>query len=260
MLYVGPTGQVTVSLKKNSVAEWFESWFDTEYYHKLYCNRNDDEASAFIEALFQHIKLPAGSKVADIACGKGRHSFVMTALGMDVCGYDLSPNSILAAREKKVPHTSFFVHDIRQPYQEHGFDAAFNLFTSFGYFSDPEDDLRALKNIHAMLKPGGIFVQDYINGLPVTKNLPWHGEERRDELLFRLKKHYNPPHIIKEIEVDDHGSISRFEERVKVYSPEELKNLHTAAGFTVSEVYGDYRLQPFVAAASPRLIIVSTRS
>lgn len=242
------------------MAEWFESWFDTEYYHKLYCNRNDDEASAFIEALFQHIKLPAGSKVADIACGKGRHSFVMAALGMDVHGYDLSRNSIEAAREKNIPRTSFFVHDIRQPYQEDGFDAAFNLFTSFGYFSDPEDDLRALKNIHAMLKPGGVFVQDYINGLPVTKNLPWQGEERRDNLLFRLRKHFDPPYIVKEIQVEDQGSISRFEERVKVYSPDELEALHTSSGFRVNGIYGNYRLQPFDAAHSPRLIIVSTRS
>ena len=63
------------------MAQWFESWFDTEYYHMLYNKRNDEEAEAFISGLFAALQLREGMKVADIACGKGRHSKTLNELG-----------------------------------------------------------------------------------------------------------------------------------------------------------------------------------
>ncbi len=37
------------------------------------------------------------------------------------------------------------------------FDAIINLFTSFGYFEDPEEDKQVLKSMLVSLKPGGKF-------------------------------------------------------------------------------------------------------
>ena len=36
---------------------WFESWFDTNFYHELYKNRDEDEANNFIENLINKLKL-----------------------------------------------------------------------------------------------------------------------------------------------------------------------------------------------------------
>jgi len=74
--------------------EWFEDWFDTNYYHVLYQNRNEEEARRFIHNLIDHLGIPKGVKVLDLACGKGRHSITLNDLGYDVLGEDLSPNSI----------------------------------------------------------------------------------------------------------------------------------------------------------------------
>ena len=57
--------------------KWFESWFDTEYYHLLYKHRNYDEARVFIEKLVQFLSLKDGDRVVDIGCGKGRHAMVL---------------------------------------------------------------------------------------------------------------------------------------------------------------------------------------
>ncbi|MFN5878833.1 MAG: SAM-dependent methyltransferase, partial [Flavobacteriales bacterium] len=69
-----------------SSKEWFADWFDTPYYHILYKNRNDEEAAHFIENLIEFIQLDLGSRVLDLACGKGRHSVTLNKLGYNVLG------------------------------------------------------------------------------------------------------------------------------------------------------------------------------
>lgn len=242
------------------MTEWFKSWFDTEYYHLLYNKRNDAEARSFIEALFGYLSLSKGSLVADIACGKGRHSKVMAESGMTVHGYDLSCNSIDFANSQNWPHCRFSVHDMRQPYQEKNFDAAFNLFTSFGYFDSDSEDQAAIDHVYEMLKTGGLFVQDYLNTVPIIKNLPYEGAEIRDHLKFHISKNFDGCHIVKTIHFTDNGQSFQFNEKVKSYSPEQLQMLHKNAGFTPVAVFGDYRLQPFSLSESPRIIIVSKKS
>ena len=34
-----------------SSAEWFKEWFNTDYYHQLYVNRDEAEATSFIDLL-----------------------------------------------------------------------------------------------------------------------------------------------------------------------------------------------------------------
>ena len=65
---------------------WFASWFDTDYYHLLYKNRDLSEAKSFVGNLCSELKLPQGSKVLDLACGKGRHSRTLHSLGYQVTG------------------------------------------------------------------------------------------------------------------------------------------------------------------------------
>ena len=39
-------------------SNWFESWFDTEYYHILYKERNDEEAQLLMDNLTHYLNLP----------------------------------------------------------------------------------------------------------------------------------------------------------------------------------------------------------
>ena len=57
--------------------EWFESWFNTIYYHILYQNRNEKEAELFVQNLVSKLKIQASNNVLDLACGKGRHSIIL---------------------------------------------------------------------------------------------------------------------------------------------------------------------------------------
>ena len=124
--------------------DWFASWFDTNYYHLLYKNRNDDEARLLIEHLVGYLNLAPNSKVLDLACGKGRHSITLNELGFDVLGIDLSSNSIEEAKQFENETLHFDVCDMRNSFTKNTFDVVFNLFTSFGYFDNKSDNEKVI--------------------------------------------------------------------------------------------------------------------
>ena len=242
-----------------SQKEWFTEWFDTPYYHQLYKHRNDKEAQEFISTLLFKLELFPGERVLDVACGKGRHSRVFHQKGMSVLGFDLSSKSIEQASIYESPTLEFHKHDMRNPYDNWGqFDAAVNLFTSFGYFDSERDDILSLKNIAKVLKPGGFFVQDYLNGESVLNDLPSKGKKKINGVHYSWIKQFNNGFITKDIDIKDGSEKLQFQEKVKVYSAEELINIHENSGFKVQEVFGNYKLDYF-KEQSPRIILISER-
>ena len=111
-------------------SKWFQSWFDTSYYHILYKNRDYKEAEVFIKNLVSYLNLEKGDSILDLACGKGRHSIFLNTLGYNVTGIDLSKNSIEHAKAHASSSLYFDVHDMREPYTNK-FEIVLNLFTSF---------------------------------------------------------------------------------------------------------------------------------
>ena len=65
--------------------EWFEEWFDSPYYHMLYKNRDSKEAENFLNNLISGLPMQPGSKVLDVACGKGRHSIFLNKIQKTLC-------------------------------------------------------------------------------------------------------------------------------------------------------------------------------
>ena len=240
--------------------KWFESWFDTAYYHALYAHRNDAEAMAFMDALVGYLHLESGSKVVDVACGKGRHAAHLAELGMNVLGFDLSENSIEQAKLLNKEGATFVCHDMREDFPQQGFHAVFNLFTSFGYFDHPADDLRVVKNMHDACLSGGFVIQDYLNSSPVLLQLPVEDVVERSGYRFKTRKHQTENHIVKDIEVRDGDAVLAFQEQVRIFSKDDLENLHRKAGLEVVAVFGDYNLGAFDEKSSPRIVLVSQKS
>ncbi|MBM3399531.1 MAG: class I SAM-dependent methyltransferase [Bacteroidetes bacterium] len=239
--------------------KWFESWFNSEYYHLLYNNRDEAEAVRFINNITNFLGLPTGSFVADIACGKGRHSRVLASLGYKVLGLDISPANIEYAKTLAGANEQYLVHDMRKPFPTGQLDAALNLFTSFGYFDDEADDLISLGNIYYALKPGGMFVQDYLNSAFTLSHLKPEEQIQRGGVTFNLLRYVKGGFVKKDIEIMDGEKSLHFQESVKIYTAEILKTLHENAGFRVLQTFGDYSLNPFDEKSSARIILVSQK-
>ena len=236
------------------MTEWFHSWFDSSYYHLLYHHRDDLEAEMFIKHLFPEIDLAPNLKILDLACGKGRHAQIMNKMGYFVTGIDLSKSNIEEANQMAAKDLEFFVHDMRKPFRESFYDLVTNLFTSFGYFDTIEEHAEVLQNIRYNLKPGGLFILDYLNPHYVKKHLVEQEEKRIDGVDFFIKRTINMDTVIKSIEVRDGDREYHFEERVRLFSHSDFLRLFSQFNFEVLEVWGNYNLSRF-SRSSPRQII-----
>ncbi|HKL03925.1 MAG TPA: methyltransferase domain-containing protein, partial [Cryomorphaceae bacterium] len=133
---------------------WFEEWFDSPLYEKLYSNRDEKDAASLAELIEEVIPVSDYRNILDLGCGRGRHSITLAQRGYQVTGIDLSKKAIQKAkriaRQKNLDNVEFFVRDMRAPLPKQ-FDAIVNLFTTFGYFLEDEENRRVLVNTQKML-------------------------------------------------------------------------------------------------------------
>ncbi|WP_260625764.1 SAM-dependent methyltransferase [Hymenobacter sediminicola] len=237
--------------------EWFSTWFDSPYYHLLYHDRDQAEAQAFIDALLRYLHPKPMAQLLDLACGKGRHSIYLSEQGYSVTGVDLSAESIAAAQASAQEHLHFRVHDMREPLPCGPFDFIFNLFTSFGYFQHESENVVALRNAAAALRPGGKMVIDFLNTERTVRELVAHEHKLAGGIEFHLHRHLYHDFIVKEIDFQTpDGEQLHYEERVRALSKERFEEYFLMAGLRLVEVFGDYRLTPYDEQASPRMIFI----
>jgi SAM-dependent methyltransferase len=239
--------------------DWFESWFDTSYYHTLYKNRDNKEAETFIGNLVELIQLPLHSQLLDLACGKGRHSITLYTHGYNVLGVDLSPHSIDAAEYFSNENLQFQVHDMREVIPGKKFDGVFNLFTSFGYFDSSEDNIRVLQSVHEMLNPDGVLVIDFMNASKVIANLVTEETKEIDGITFHINRKYDGSHIFKYIQFEADGENHNYMERVQALKLIDFEFLLQHCGFNLIRTFGNFELKAFDETTSDRLILIARK-
>jgi 8-oxo-dGTP diphosphatase len=107
------------------------------------------EAKQFIE------KLPEQATILDIGCGPGRDAKIFQELGFEVTAIDFSAKMIELAR-KEACKAKFHLVDIEKlEFPKETFDGA---WASASFLHIPKKNMPSVfKNIHALLKAGGIF-------------------------------------------------------------------------------------------------------
>ncbi len=226
--------------------EWFVNWFDSEYYPMLYMHRDDAEADLFLENLQKYLQLPEGAKVLDLACGRGRHSRKLASMNYQVTGLDISAESIAdAVKLTSGNNPEYAVHDMRTPFGKNRYDAVLNLFTSFGYFDNTDENKQVLENIFSSLITNGILVLDFFNSSQVLKNLVQNEIQQRNQVVFNITRTIENGFVIKTIEIKDGDHSESHTERVQLFNKQQLTDMLHNAGFVVNHFFGDYGLSPY---------------
>ena len=245
--------------------DWFAKWFDTEEYHILYGDRDDNEAGELVEML--HEKYGRGTThILDAGCGAGRHVLAWSRLGYTVKGFDLSPESIGIAKTKSRKldlSAEFKILDMRSLSTEKEwtctFDIVTNLFTSFGYFENKEDHENVVMGFASVLKPGGILVLDYLNFNYSKTNMVFEERVEKKDYIFNIKRRLFDGYFQKSISyLDKIGERHTHIEQVKAWTSTELSELLLDFGLQVESVYGDYGLGKH-SNSSPRCILVARK-
>lgn len=235
--------------------DWFVSWFDTSYYHTLYKHRDDTEAQEFMQNLVSFLNLNANDKILDLGCGRGRHSIFLNSLGFNMVGADLSKNSIKYAKQFENERLQFVEHDMRNPFKSK-FNAILNLFTSFGFFENDQEDIDILVNIKKGLLPKGVAIIDFMNSNKVIKHLVAEETQTIDRITFHITRYVKDGFIVKEINFEADGEHHTFFEKVKILNLEKINSYLNSVGFKIKHIFGNYQLDAFDENTSDRLILV----
>ncbi|MDA1192515.1 MAG: class I SAM-dependent methyltransferase [Candidatus Poribacteria bacterium] len=227
---------------------WYEEERFWEYYLPLLMSRADTtHVSPEIDATLERLNIREGGAVLDLGCGIGRHALELARRGYRVTGVDRTAQYLELARARAESDdlaASFVVDDMRDFVQPGAFDGVVSLFTSFGYFQDPDDDRRVIQNVYESLKPGGSFVLDVQGKEIITRKFApreWSSVFVGGREILVLEE--------REIQPNWSGISSRWifieEERrgeftviVRLYSAMEMIALLKSCGFASVEVYG----------------------
>lgn len=239
--------------------KWYEEWFDSPLYEKMYAERDEGEAGKLADFLITIVPPVQFTNVLDLGCGRGRHSLNFARRGYKVTGIDLSPRAIEKARQKAAKEKldiEFIIGDMREPLQRK-FDIIINLFTSFGYYSSDEKNESVLDSIYAMMHKKSVAVIDYMNISYTLDNYIRFEEGSIDGTSYKIKRYIIDDIIHKEMvfKMDD-GSERGYREQVKLYDLEWFKNRMSQRDLMIKKVFGDYDGNRFNLKESPRMIMV----
>jgi len=204
--------------------------------------------------------LETAPKVLDLCCGLGRISAELARMGYAVTGVDITESFLNAAKEDANYENldiEYIKSDAREFVRPDYFDTIINLYISFGYFSDPDDDLKVLRNVYASLKKGGAFIIETLGKEIAARDFieaEWF--ERAGGVLLTEYEPLDSWTFLKNrwIIIKNNKRVDKtFVQRL--YSASELRALLQKAGFEKIDIYGDWDESEYNQHAN-KLIIV----
>ena len=244
---------------------WYEDWFWSDAYTRVYDHRDEEEAEQLVDMMERTIAPDPNAHILDIGCGRGRHARALARRGYRVTGLDLSERAIAAARTQAAAEglddrASFQVGDMRHPVCDGCADGVVNLFTSFGYFETDGDNEQALAAMAAALRPGGWFLQDFLNAPQVPDTLGPSDHETEDGHTIHQDRWIEDGRVNKKITVRADGQTETFQESVRLYTASDLATLYERVGLEVVARFGTYDGDEYVPDESPRLLLYARKS
>lgn len=236
---------------------WYEEAFDA-LYPVLYPHR--DRAEAELAVLAFADLLAGRARVLDLGCGAGRYLSALVAHDVAAFGLDLSEFLLHEAAVREGMRGRLVRADMRRlPFVSGSLDAVINMFTSFGYFAGDVDNVVVIQEVSRVLAPRGVFVIDFLNAHKVRENPGGHTKRERSGYVLDEDRYLDDGdrYLVKRVlavPTDSAASEVAYEERVRMYTDDELADMIRGAGMRIVGQFGDYSRGAFDSAASDRLI------
>ena len=188
----------------------------------------------------------------DLACGTGSVSVLLSEMGMDVIGVDMSEDMLTVAFDKASGMDNpprFVCQKLQELRLPRGVDLAVCALDSIDYITEPADCAEAIRRVYKALNPGGIFIFDVNTPgkLRAMDGQVWLDED--DDVYCVWRGEFDEENNICSYGMDlfqrqgDTWMRSFEEHREYAYTQEQLTGYLKAAGFTHIEVYADRLLE-----------------
>jgi len=222
----------------------------------------------FFRGLFERANV---ARVADVACGTGRHADMFRSWGLEVHASDISPVMIQRAKEAfgESQRLRWTVQGFEHPLGPPGyFDAVVCLGNSLALAPDAATAAQALRHMLQALRPGGLAIVHVLNlwKLPqgpcvwqkvVTKSLP------RGSSLILKGVHRCADRGYVDLVVLDNASDQEpiFSRSVRFLGlkAQDLDATARESGAVDVTFFGSHQNQPYDALESTDLILVARR-
>lgn len=244
---------------------WYESFFGEDYFEIYEQALPAERTEAEVDGIIALLDLDPGARVLDLACGHGRHAIPLAKRGFLVTGYDLSEVFLDRARgdaEAQRADVRWVQGDMRELPFNSEFDAVFNVFTAFGYFEDPEDDIKTLRGIHAALRPGGRFLLETLHRDGLPGRFQAQGFERTSDgtIVLRERRWDLARDVIDEdvTLIRPDGRRTYYKTAVRMHSLDEFLALLKKSGLEPERWYGGLDGSA-LELSSRRLVLLSRR-
>ncbi len=248
-------------MPRKQSSDWWRDYFDAQYLLEYEPIFTPEQARRDVTRVVELLGLPVGARVLDVPCGQGRHAHLLAEAGFRVDGLDYSRELLAAARARGTgPNLRYHRGDMRAlPARWTGrFDAVVNLFTSFGFFSEPADDAKTVREFARVLKPGGTVL--------------WHGGNRdgvmarflsrdwwrtADGTLVGQERSFDPLSGVLTVNSSWHGPKGggEREHRIRLYTATALAHLMARAGLIVEAAWDGWSTRPLGRRSGEMLLL-----
>ncbi len=198
----------TVTKIKHKLIEHYDA--DAEAYHDAHYRSSKTYSplrfrQQYIEAMVSAADLPREARVLDVGCGPGELVTRLAQRGHNVWGIDISQGMIDLARNvlEAVPgfdQSRLAVGDIENLTFTDGF---FDLVVASGVLEYQQTDTPAIREIHRVLKPNGIFILNvtnryaYLNAFDATYRM------LKRQAPVRVAMNFGKKHVLRRGEMHD---------------------------------------------------------
>ncbi len=245
--------------------EWPVAFFDDDYLRIYRPQFTEATTAAEVDFIERSLALPQGGDVLDLACGFGRHAVAMARRGFRVTGLDFNAKYLAIAAEDAQSagaEVTWKPGDMRALQDIGRFHGVYSYFTSFGYFSDDDNEL-VLEQVAGVLEPRGRFLLDVMNRdwlLTHPQQRTWQQRSDGALLMEETTLDLESSRVMsRQMLIDPTGGPQVTKEyTLRAYTCAELSALLRRHGFAVRQVSGSIAGEP-LTTESRRLVLMSER-
>ncbi|MDR7545266.1 MAG: methyltransferase domain-containing protein [Armatimonadota bacterium] len=233
--------------------EWWRDVFDRPAFLQLYERADLERAGSQVDQALALLDLRPPARVLDVCCGYGRHAVELARRGFEVTGVDISEvqvrRAVQHAAAAGVRGASFVVGDARTLPVRGPFDAAVNMFLSFGYFATDAESQAMLDGIARTLRPRGRLLIDFWNREHEIRAFQPAVVDRRDDGILEIEDWSFDPlagrlNWVNTVIFPD-GRREAWHYSIRAYTAAEVRAMLEAAGFRLAGLYGSLAGDPY---------------